>query len=204
MAIAKVCSEDYYKELKQFVIECFEERNIIDLTTSWDYLLFKAMYNNVSDGQEWYSALTIRNWLKSEMIELGGKKEEELEIPSVRWIGKKLSNIPLFRKRRVGAGVQYLIDSDSVKRIMQSKGFPLPEEPEPEQNECGIVEKETETVITKKDVIEFLKENGFIDLDDWVGATDQVKIILDELVKSGEVIEEKEGLYKLGKPKVME
>jgi len=131
LAVAKVCSDDYYQELKGFILDCFEQKNIIDVSTSWEFCCLRGIFNNVSIEQEWFSPKEICEWTKQELLNALGEEEfERNKKPSPHWIGKFLSKIPVFRKRSVSASTQYLLCRENVVKVMQSKGFPLPEHDE--------------------------------------------------------------------------
>jgi hypothetical protein len=43
--------------------------------------------------------------------------------PSARWVGRVLSKIELFKKKRVGVGVKYSFDSISLDKYMKARGW---------------------------------------------------------------------------------
>lgn len=149
LAVAKVCSEDYFKELKKYVVECFEERNIIDISTSWEYALLKCIYEETFEEGDYYPASKITEWVKDYFYNLGVERKEALEHPSVYWIGKQLSKFPLFKKRRVGAGVEYLISKGKAEKTMISLGYPLSDKKEEEKKQDEEEEIEVEKVEVK-------------------------------------------------------
>ncbi|MBT4870448.1 MAG: hypothetical protein HON47_02655 [Candidatus Diapherotrites archaeon] len=117
LAVAKTINEKLYADLVPFLKECFEDRDLEDISTNWEYILFSSLFENISE-KRFYSV--------GELSELCvGKIGIEKEASLRRWIGKTISKIPLFKKRRVGSGVEYLLSQELVQEYMERTGYPI-------------------------------------------------------------------------------
>ena len=124
LAVALTIDGVYHDQLLLFLKKCFEDRDTVDLTESWDYRLFKVLESKVSDVGGWYKTTEICEWLKEEMG-LAGEKDSKkgVRVPTTRYVGRILSKIVLFKKRRVSGGVEYFLSSNLIKEYMEIKGF---------------------------------------------------------------------------------
>lgn len=129
LAIAKVMGEDTFVELKQILVELFDNRDMFDFTNDWDYILFHSLakYKD-SDSLTSESWMTTKECLDLMMQEMYFEAEDKVK-PSVKWVGKIMSRIDLFKKRRLSAGVEYLISKESLLKYMGSRGWLKKEEP---------------------------------------------------------------------------
>ena len=119
LSIAKFINQETHDQIELYLENSFFDRDTEDLSTNWDYLLLKTMYDNCSDNKTWNAVSVVSVWFRDILPEDNRPKHIS------NWVGKKLSRIPLFQKRRVGAGVEYLINRDLIEKYMASKGFPL-------------------------------------------------------------------------------
>ena len=119
LSIAKFIDQETHDKIESYLEQSFLDRDTEDLSTNWDYNLLKTMYEHCTVQKEWYAVSVISGWLRETLPDDNQPKH----IPN--WVGKKLSRVPLFQKRRVGAGVEYLINKELIKRYMESKGYPL-------------------------------------------------------------------------------
>lgn len=131
LAIAKTISEDTYLELKNIVIDLFDNRDMFDFTNDWDYILFYALWkykqNDSLTAEGW---MTTKECLDLMLQEMHFEAEDKIK-PGVKWVGKVLSRIDMFKKRRVAAGVEYVLSRESLERYMTSRGWLKKEEPKP-------------------------------------------------------------------------
>lgn len=49
LAMAKVCGEDIYKEVLNFITETYEQSRIQDYSDNWDFILFKHLYETINE-----------------------------------------------------------------------------------------------------------------------------------------------------------
>jgi len=119
LSIAKFIDQETHDKIESYLEQSFLDRDTEDLITNWDYNLLKTMYDHCTTQKEWCASSVVSVWLR----EILPDDNQPKHLPN--WIGKKLSKIPLFKKRRVGAGVEYLINKELIKRYMESKGYPL-------------------------------------------------------------------------------
>jgi len=144
LAVAKFIDESYYEELKVFVVEAFQERSLVDVSQSWEFILFNEIYLYCSDSEEWVSVKKI-HFLVYEKFAEAFEGSEDKKIPGPRWIGRQLGKVPVFKKRRKGTGVEYLLSKPLARKVMESLGLPIVE---PELN---FVDK---NILPESDVIE--------------------------------------------------
>ena len=153
LSIVKTIDEsgEYHDQLLDLLAKSFKERDIIDLTESWDYRLFVALRKSVIEKGDWYSTSQICNWLKVE-LELGTDEDAKRagkKVPHTRYVGRQLSKVVLFKKRRISGGVQYWLSKPLVEEYMQIKGF----EEDEDEEEGGIKEDEiTGLILFDKEV----------------------------------------------------
>ena len=93
-----------------------EESSIDILEGDWQYELLKAMYEQVEEqGEGWYPTSQIGTWIRF-----------ELKSPA-RWVGRKLSSLPLFQKRRVTENREWYLSLNIIKEVMERLNYPTPE-----------------------------------------------------------------------------
>jgi len=119
LAIAKTISDEEYKKLEKIVIEIFKDRDMFDFANDWDYILFNALYKDIGSKERWVSATYCSNlMLRDEHFNDSEKKK-----PGTPWVGKTLTPIDLYKKRRVATGVEYLLSKESLEKYMGSRGW---------------------------------------------------------------------------------
>ncbi len=117
LAIAKFIDEPVYQEVIEYLKESFTDRDLQDLSSDWEYLLFKQLSEEVKEPK-WCSLDKMDGWLKKVIDVEYNKKMNQ-------YIGSILSKLPgLFKKARHHDGVKYLITPESVKRYMALKKYP--------------------------------------------------------------------------------
>jgi hypothetical protein len=123
LAIAKTIGEDKYVELKETVIDLFDNRDMFDFTNDWDYILFHALYKyKEMDSLTAEAWMTTKECLDLMLQDMHFDAEDKMK-PSVKWVGKVLSRIDLFKKRRLSGGVEYLLSKESLVKFMKSRGW---------------------------------------------------------------------------------
>lgn len=117
LSVAKIIDSTLATTLEDFLKESFEDRDMQDLTGDWKYLMFNSMLNNVAEPR-FYAVSEISEWCRGTVgVDLGTKLNH--------WVGKQLSGVSLFKKRRVGKGVQYHLSKALVKEYMELQGYPV-------------------------------------------------------------------------------
>jgi hypothetical protein len=123
LAVAKVYSEEDYNTCLEIVKDIFDNRDMFDFTTDWDYVLFNSL-------QKYYS-----NWDKLKQDTLQTKdvldlmlqdmrfEEDDDKRPGVKWVGRLLSRIDMFPKKRESAGVMYTFSLESIEKYMKTRGW---------------------------------------------------------------------------------
>ena len=106
------------------VVELFDNRDMFDFTNDWDYILFSALckyFSNVQ-GESWFST---KECLDLMFQEVHFDSEDKVK-PSIKWVGRVMSRIDLFKKRRVAAGVQYALSLELLEKYMLARGWIKP------------------------------------------------------------------------------
>lgn len=121
LAVAKVIGEDVYKELEALVVELFDNRDMFDFTNDWDYVLFQALHNYFisTQGEAWTST---KDCLDLMLQDMHFDSDDKVK-PSVKWVGKVMSRIDLFKKRRMSAGIQYALSKELLEKYMGARGW---------------------------------------------------------------------------------
>lgn len=129
LAVVKSIDRVLHQQLLDYLLQCFIDREQVDLTGDTEYILFDVLQNKTGEG-EWVQTKDIVIWLKDHILNESGcetsaeyREKVGRNLPGTRYVGKKLSRIPLFKKRRVGAGVEYFISKKLVEDYMKIKGF---------------------------------------------------------------------------------
>jgi len=130
LAIMKSIDEGLHDILLEYLVKCFVERETVDLTGSWEYEMYDEMRRNSPEDGAWVSTKNVVKWVQDRIL-----TEEECEtakeykkkvgksLPTARYVGRRLSRVPSFKKRRVGAGVEYFLSKALLENFMKIKGF---------------------------------------------------------------------------------
>lgn len=128
LAVAKTFSEESFNEVLTTVKDIFANRDLFDFSSDWDYILFSSLQkyykNNFAVG-EWMQTKEILDIMLSNMV----FDEDDKKRPSVKWIGRLLSRIDLFEKKREAAGVKYKLNLGNIEKYMKTRGWIKEEEP---------------------------------------------------------------------------
>jgi len=117
LAVAETISPEVATNLEGYLKQSFEDRDLQDISNDWSFILFNSMLENTNE-EKFYAVSEVSAWCK---YKIGIEKDAAL----VRWIGKTLSKISLFKKRRVGSGVEYFLTKALVKDYMERTGYPI-------------------------------------------------------------------------------
>lgn len=118
LSIAKFIDDSVYQEVSEFLKDSFNDRDLQDLSSDWEYLLFKQLYEKVP-SPEWHSTKEMDGWLKEVATPTDYNKGFN------QYIGSVLSKLPsLFPKQRHNDGIMYLITPKSVQEYMRLKKYP--------------------------------------------------------------------------------
>jgi len=122
LVTAKLFGEEVYQEALDYLLKLFSERDMFDFTDDWDFVMFSCIKDYVGDAStmksDWLSPKEIAGMMVDKVqVEEGNAK------PTARWVGRVLSKIELFKKRRKGAGVDYRFDSVSLDKYMKARGW---------------------------------------------------------------------------------
>jgi len=130
LAIVKGIDSAFHQQMLDFLVNCFGDRAKVDLSGDWDYALFASILAHVIDEPKHYSTTQITSWLKEHLMgEANVDTEQEYKrirgrsLPTPRFVGRRLSRIPLIKKRRVGAGVEYELSRPLVEQYMRVRGY---------------------------------------------------------------------------------
>jgi len=127
LAVAKIFGEDVFTELKTYLVELLQERDVVELSDSWEFILFDVIREEAKrvGGEFWLRVSTVLSGMRMRMDNSDETQSSSKPParPSAHWIGGRLSTVPLFRKRRVGGGVEYLVSLKLVEEYMSSRGF---------------------------------------------------------------------------------
>jgi len=130
LSIVKVVDESWHDGLLEYLVECFKDRETVDMSGSWAYALFDLMLGLGTEEGRWLKTKAIADDLRYKIVsEASCEDEKEFKqkkggkLPTPRWVGRTLSKIPCFKKRRVGAGVEYFVSIRIVEDYMKIKGF---------------------------------------------------------------------------------
>lgn len=122
LALAKFFGDDVFLEVKEYLLKIFSERDMFDFADDWDFILFDSIreyFGDLSNMKgEWLSAKDILSLMEPKInVEEGNAK------PTVRWIGRVLSRIELFEKRRLAKGMEYRFDTLALDKYMKARGW---------------------------------------------------------------------------------
>ncbi len=135
LSIIKVIDNSLHDQLLAYIVGCVKDRETVDMSGSWIYVLLDMLLGQTIEDGGWFKAKDICEDLRARIVsdahcedEKAFKGKKGSKLPSVRWVGGTLSKIPSFKKRRIGAGVEYWLSKKLVGDYMKIKGFYL--EPE--------------------------------------------------------------------------
>jgi hypothetical protein len=123
LAVAKVYSEEDYEVVLGLVKEIFSNRDLFDFSSDWDFVLFNALRKHYSDKSSFKSEEMQTKAVLDLMLQDMYFDEDDKRRPSSKWVGRILSRIDLFPKKRVAAGVQYSFSLDSIEKYMKTRGW---------------------------------------------------------------------------------
>jgi hypothetical protein len=130
LAVAYTVDRAYFEQLKGYLVSAFEERDVVDSFGSWELSLYHVLDSVAGDG-DWYNVKWVTKELRSYLQ--GDDDSGEAKLPGYRWVGRQLSKVPLFDKRRVADGMQYYISQDLVQRYLRLKRIKFDEKTEEKQ-----------------------------------------------------------------------
>jgi len=141
LSIVKVVDVAWHDQLLEYLVDCFKDRETVDMSGSWAYALFALLLELGTEEGCWLKTKSIADDLRSKVVsEASCEDEKEFKqkkggkLPTPRFVGSSLSKISYFKKRRVGAGVEYFVSKKLVEDYMKVKGFYVEKEKgEPEQ-----------------------------------------------------------------------
>lgn len=117
LAVAKFIDDSVFQEVSEYLKESFCDRDLQDLSTDWEYLLFKQLSEKVT-APKWCSLDEMDYWLREVAQTEYNKKLNQ-------YIGSVLSKLPaLFKKTRHNDGIRYLIIPENVQKYMKLKKYP--------------------------------------------------------------------------------
>jgi len=117
LAIAKFIGDSVFQEVSGYLKESFCDRDLQDLSSDWEYLLFKQLSEKVKSPR-WCSLEEMDSWLK-EVAQTDYNKKLNQYISSI------LSKLPsLFKKQRYNDGIKFLITPEGVQQYMMLKKYP--------------------------------------------------------------------------------
>ena len=144
LSIIKVIDSTMHDQLLTYIVECVKDRETVDMSGSWIYVLLDMLLAQTTEEGSWFKAKDVGEDLRARIVsdahcedEKAFKAKKGSKLPSVRWVGGTLSKIPSFKKRRIGAGVEYWLSKRLVGDYMKIKGFYL----EPKKEEEVEVEE---------------------------------------------------------------
>lgn len=123
LAVAKSFSEEDYDLVLSTVKSIFDNRDMFDFTADWDFVLFNALRKYYSDESSFKDELMQTKEVLDLMLKDMYFDEDDKRRPSSKWVGRILSRIDLFPKKRVAAGVQYTFSLESVEKYMKTRGW---------------------------------------------------------------------------------
>jgi len=110
----------------------------------------------------------------------------------------KEDNVTLSDFTDNGQGVQYVQENSLSYTSLSGTNLKL------RKNLDMLDNMDTNITPLIQSIRTYIKDNGEFNRDNWAGATDLLDKALEKMLKSGEIIEVKPGLYKFGKPKTLE
>jgi hypothetical protein len=117
LALAETINPEVALRIGDFLKQSFEDRDLQDISNDWSFLLFSSMLEQVQE-KRFYAVSEVSVWCRDKIV-------LDREGALNKWVGKTLSKIPLFKKRRVGSGVEYLLSQELVKEYMELTGYPI-------------------------------------------------------------------------------
>jgi len=123
LAVAKTYSEEDFEVVLGIVEKIFENRDMFDYTADWDFVLFNALRKHYSNDQQSIDGEMQTKAVLQLMLGDMYFEEDDKKRPSTKWVGRILSRIDLFPKKRVAAGVQYTFSLESIEKYMKTRGW---------------------------------------------------------------------------------
>jgi len=130
LSIMKVVDNVFHDQMLDYIVECFKDRETVDMSGSWVYALFSMLLEQAPVEGRWFKAKEITADVRGCIVSEAGcedeaefRKKKGGKLPAVRWVGGTLSKIPSFKKRRVGAGVEYWLSKKLIEDYMKIRGF---------------------------------------------------------------------------------
>jgi hypothetical protein len=151
LAIVKCIDSALHEQLLRYVLACFNDRESVDMSGSWLYLLLSKLRELAPEEGAWFSTTTITEELRYSMVVADGcdnekdfKAKKGKKLPTTRFVGNTLSKVPSFLKRRVGAGIEYWLSKRLVEDYMKIRGFYLDE---PKQKKETVLDDEQQQTL---------------------------------------------------------
>lgn len=123
LAVAKTYSEEDYEVVLGIVKKIFENRDMFDYTADWDFVLFNALRKHYSNNQQSIDGEMQTKAVLQLMLGDMYFEEDDKKRPSAKWVGRLLSRIDLFPKKRESAGVVYTFTLESIEKYMKTRGW---------------------------------------------------------------------------------
>jgi hypothetical protein len=128
LTIAKVIGDDVYDGILQFAIEYLQQERMKDLTSDWEYNLLKNLWEKVEDLKDEYQTIDvsvkdISDELAVELLIIGDQNYKNKKHSLSIFIGNKLTSYVLFKKKRPGNVVHYMIYKKGILKILESKNM---------------------------------------------------------------------------------
>lgn len=124
LAIAKLISEDVYKELLKFFIENNSQADVLELEGEWGFIIVKWLYNNVKEEKEIFVADIVEGTKSNlDFDEEHKDYKQRLRGYSI-WVGKYLKNYSsLFKGKMVNGRAKYLVIPENVVKLIKLKNY---------------------------------------------------------------------------------
>lgn len=123
LAVAKVYSEEDYDTCLDIVKNIFENRDMFDFTADWDYVLFNALQKYYSSWSKLKEDTLQTKGVLDLMLQDMHFEDDDDKRPGVKWVGRLLSRIDMFPKKRESAGVKYTFSLVSIEKYMKTRGW---------------------------------------------------------------------------------
>ncbi len=120
LAIAKLIDDGLHDKIEDFLAETFTDRDLQIQEGDWEFTLFQRIGEQVT-AERHYAVSEISEWCVGHIV-LDSTKPGSLP----RWIGKKLSKVPIFKKRHMAQGMEYYLSPSIVRDYLERRGHSIP------------------------------------------------------------------------------
>lgn len=124
LAIAKIIGDSLFNKILEFVNEQNEQRQVKELNDDWLFNTLKEIISILgNENKKWIKTKLITENIAPLLFDVGNNDYKRNKRGFAIWLGKILSNNPLFRGRTVQGYAEYEVSKENLNRLIQLKDF---------------------------------------------------------------------------------